>query len=224
MSGYWMSAAKWFTGYDDVKRGELDRTTVQACRAVLNRLAQRANDAGVAAIYIEDLVRSTGYSRRAIMYAIAQLVRDGWIWQGIKGQGNRSGELKGLERSPSIYALRPMPQDNGSIKPSGEILRPAWTLYARTEGFSARPRDQRQGIKKAVEDAWTLGTVPVDNRVSMCKEGGIYVQRVAPLLLDKPLVKRKRTGHLKAVPSITEYNPPEPDPKPEPDNPKESTG
>ena len=211
MSGYWMTAAHWFNGYNEKPRGEFDRTTKPACQAILNRLAQRANDAGVAAVYIDDLMRSSGYSRSAVQRALAQLQRDGWIWQGIRGQGNRAGTARGLKPSPSVYALRPMPQSNGETKPSTEIIQVAWTQYARTDSYANRPATQRRSIKQAVQDAWTLGLVPVDNRIYVAEKGYLHVTGDPLITSSKLEKKRKRSTHIRAVPSLK-------------DEPKESAG
>ena len=195
MSTKWILAGRWFTGYDNVKRGDLERTSVPACRAVLNRLTQRANDVGIAAIYLDDLVRATGYSERAVRYTLAQLQRDGHIWQAIRGQGNRSGEFKSDKyKSPSVYALRPMVQENGSIRPTEPELQEAWTKYTQSDAWHNRSLDQRKAIREAMQNAWALGTLPAekDRQAAQSRPSGTYEKGT------------RRRSHLQPVPSIQE--------------------
>ena len=194
MSTNWILANRWFTGYDNVKRGDLDRTTVTNCAFVMSRLCERANPSGVVAIYIEDLMRTTKLSRSSVFRAMAQLQRDGHIWQAIRGQGNRTGEFKGLAKSPSVYVLRPMAQQDGSIRPVEPELQEAWMKYARSDAFQNRPMDQRDSIREAMENAWTLGSVPPE------KERQAVQSRPA----DTYQKGTKRRSHLQPVPSIEE--------------------
>ena len=194
MSTKWILANRWFTGYANTKRGDLHRTTVPACTAVLNRLTQRANDVGLAAIYLDDLVRTTGYSQSSVQRALSQLLHDGHIWQAIRGQGNRTGEFKGLAKSPSVYVLRPMAQQDGSIRPAEPELQEAWTKYARSDAFQNRPMEQRDRIREAMENAWTLGTVPPE------KERQAVQSRPA----DTYQKGTRRRSHLQPVPAIEE--------------------
>ena len=195
MSTNWILASRWFTGYDNVKRGDLDRTTVVNCTFVLNRLTQRANATGVVAIYIEDLMRVTKLSRSSVFRAMAQLQRDGHIWQAIRGQGNRSGEFKGNKyKSPSVYVLRPMVQENGSIRPTEPELQEAWTKYTQSDAWQHRSLEQRQAIRSAMESAWDLGLMPPE------KESQAVQNRPA----DTYQKGTKRRSHLQPVPSIEE--------------------
>ena len=195
MSTKWILANRWFTGYANTKRGDLHRTTVPACTAVLNRLTQRANDVGLAAIYLDDLVRTTGYSQSSVQRALSQLLHDGHIWQAIRGQGNRSGEFKGNKyKSPSVYALRPMVQENGSIRPAEPELQEAWTKYTQSDAWQHRSLDQRQAIREAMQNAWALGTLPAekDRQAAQSRPSGTYEKGT------------RRRSHLQPVPSIQE--------------------
>jgi len=194
MSTNWILAGRWFTGYDNVKRGDLDRTTVVNCKFVLSRLTQRANSTGVVAIYMEDLIRITGLSRSSVLRTMAQLQRDGHVWRAIRGQGNRSGEFKGLAKSPSVYVLRPMVQEDGSIRPAEPELQEAWTKYTSSDSWQWRTLEQRQGIRKAMESAWDLGLLPDPKfrKVTRPKPGDAYSKAT------------KRRAHLQAVPAIEE--------------------
>ncbi len=195
MSTNWLLANRWFTGYDNIKRGDLERTTVSNCKFVMNRLTQRCNDAGVAAIYVADLELTTGLSRRTLMYTLAQLQRDGHIWQAIRGQANRSKEFRKLkDKSPSVYVIRPMTQRNGSIRPEEPWLQEAWTKYARSDAFQNRPMSQRDRIREAMENAWTLGSVPPE------KERQAVQNRPA----DTYQKGTRRRSHLQPVPAIEE--------------------
>jgi hypothetical protein len=195
MSTKWILANRWFTGYANTKRGDLHRTTVPACTAVLNRLTQRANDVGLAAIYLDDLVRTTGYSQSSVQRALSQLLHDGHIWQAIRGQGNRSGEFKGDKyKSPSVYALRPMVQENGSIRPTEPELQEAWTKHTQSDAWQHRSLDQRQAIREAMQNAWAIGTLPLPRfRYSTPKKPA-----------DAYSKGTKRRAHLQAVPAIEE--------------------
>lgn len=204
MSSVWMKALGRSSVYADKRRGDLVNTSPQACRAVLNRLAQRANDVGVVAIYTADLERHTGYSHRAVQYAIAQLIRDGWIWRGVRGQGSRAADFRG-KPAPTVYALRPLPQGDldGPLAPSEDYLRQVWHRYAFTPSFRSRPRHQRLAIKDACGYAWG-DTLPVDNLPESPrptrKEGVTYAQRVAPSITSRTSnTPARRTGHLRPV-------------------------
>ena len=195
MSTNWILANRWFTGYDNVKRGDLERTTVPNCKFVMNRLTQRANSTGVVAIYVEDLIRTTGLSKRTLMYTLAQLQRDGHIWQAIRGQGNRSGEFRSDKyKSPSVYVLRPMQQENGSIRPVEAELQEAWTKYMQSDAWQHRSLEQRQAIREAMENAWTLDLLPEEKAR----------QAVQKMPADAYSKGTRRRAHLQSVPSIQE--------------------
>lgn len=205
MSGPWMKAARRFTGYSSKRRGDLSSTSPQACRAVLNRLAQRANEAGVVAIYTADLVQATGYSDRAVRYALRQLEADGWLWPAVRGQGSRAREFRGTP-APSVYVLRPLPQDDvGTVAPAVDSLRQAWTRYALGDMYRSRPQAQREAIRQAVADAQTPGLMPVDNSRPTGKEGTTYRQPVAASLTRGTRSTARRSGHLRAVPDALEH-------------------
>lgn len=190
MSGPWMTAVDRFPGYRAGSGETLHRVSSQACRAVLREIARIANDAGVAHVWELQLVERTGWSRRQVSYALAQLQRDGWLWQARRGMG---GRLAYSKPHPSIWVLRPLPTGQPDERlPSRDVVGRGVAAMHLSHRHLALSVETRRDISLTFRTAQNPYAKPVDKPLSKCDP--------SRTLHKKSKNKNRREGHLRLVP------------------------
>lgn len=188
MSGPWMTAVDRFPGYRPGAEG-LHRVSPQACRAVLREIARIANDAGVAHVWRLQLQERTGWSKGQVAYALAQLQRDGWLWQARRGVG---GRLAYSKPQPTIWVMRPLPTGNPDERlPARPVIAKGMVAMGASHRHRSLHPNVRKDITATIRMAYDPFAKPVDKPLSKSDRSDTQHK--------KRDTYRRPTGHLRLV-------------------------